>query len=131
MTKSNYQDFQRFQSVDVPMAGDVEATLPSLIEAVKSALTATIARTPSTSAARRSARTTTKGRDATRQAAAIAWDASPISTARLCMEIYAQIKDLDWSLVPSSGNVSGWPLRLWPMDKHYHWTGTSGGYGVG
>jgi thiamine pyrophosphate-dependent acetolactate synthase large subunit-like protein len=47
------------------------------------------------------------------------------------MEIFAQIKDLDWSLVPSSGDVSGWPLRLWPMDKHYHWTGTSGGYGVG
>ena len=52
-------------------------------------------------------------------------------TARLCAEIYGQIKDLDWSLVPSSGDVSGWPLRLWPMDKHYHWTGTSGGYGVG
>ena len=27
MTKSNYQEFQRFQSVDVPIAGDVEATL--------------------------------------------------------------------------------------------------------
>ena len=39
--------------------------------------------------------------------------------------------DMDWSLVPSSGDVSGWPLRLWAMDKHYHWTGTSGGYGVG
>jgi thiamine pyrophosphate-dependent acetolactate synthase large subunit-like protein len=63
--------------------------------------------------------------------AAIAWDASPISTARLCMELYAQIKDLDWSLVPSSGNVSGWPTRLWPMTKPHHWTGTSGGYGVG
>ena len=61
-------------------------------------------------------------RDATMQAAAIAWDASPISTARLCAEIYAQIKDLDWSLVPSSGNVSGWPKRLWSMEKYYHWT---------
>ena len=67
----------------------------------------------------------------TLQAAAIAWDASPISTARLCTELYGQIKDIDWSLVPSSGDVSGWPLRLWAMDKHYHWTGTSGGYGVG
>jgi thiamine pyrophosphate-dependent acetolactate synthase large subunit-like protein len=72
-----------------------------------------------------------KGRANTLQAAAIAWDASPISTARLCTELYAQIKDMDWSLVPSSGDVSGWPLRLWAMDKHYHWTGTSGGYGVG
>jgi acetolactate synthase I/II/III large subunit len=130
MTKSNYQEFQRFQSVDVPISGDVEATLPSLIEAVKLALPddrkAALAKRGD---AIREAHA--KGRDATRQAAAIAWDASPISTARLCMELYGQIKDLDWSMVPSSGNVSGWPTRLWPMEKHYHWTGTSGGYGVG
>ncbi|MGA8999574.1 MAG: thiamine pyrophosphate-binding protein, partial [Pseudolabrys sp.] len=37
-TKSNYQDFQRFQVVDIEMAGDAEATLPALIEAVKQAL---------------------------------------------------------------------------------------------
>jgi thiamine pyrophosphate-dependent acetolactate synthase large subunit-like protein len=130
MTKSNYQEFQRFQSVDVPIAGDVEATLPSLIEAVKLALTA---ERKTVIAQRGDAirKDHEKGRDNAKQAAAIAWDASPISTARLCMEIYAQIKDLDWSLVPSSGDVSGWPLRLWAMDKHYHWTGTSGGYGVG
>jgi acetolactate synthase-1/2/3 large subunit len=130
MTKSNYQEFQRFQSVDVPIAGDVEATLPSLIEAVKLALTA---ERNNVIAQRGDAirKDHEKGRDNVKQAAAIAWDASPISTARLCMEIYAQIKDLDWSLVPSSGDVSGWPLRLWAMDKHYHWTGTSGGYGVG
>jgi thiamine pyrophosphate-dependent acetolactate synthase large subunit-like protein len=47
------------------------------------------------------------------------------------METWAQIKDLDWSLVASSGNVSNWHQRLWPMEKHYHWLGASGGYGVG
>jgi len=130
MTRANYQEFQRFQSVDVPIAGDVEATLPALIEAVKYALTDD---RKNAIAQRGEAirKDHEKGRDATRQAAAIAWDASPISTARLCAELYAQIKDLDWSLVPSSGDVSGWPLRLWPMDKPHHWTGTSGGYGVG
>jgi acetolactate synthase I/II/III large subunit len=130
MTKANYQEFQRFQSVDVPIAGDVEATLPSLIEAVKLALTddrknAIAKRGQAIKEAHDKAHANTL------QAAAIAWDASPISTARLCTELYAQIKDMDWSLVPSSGDVSGWPLRLWAMDKHYHWTGTSGGYGVG
>ncbi len=34
--KSNYQDFQRFQPVDISIAGDAEATMPALIEAVKS-----------------------------------------------------------------------------------------------
>ena len=33
--KSNYQDFQRYAEVDIAMAADSEATLPSLIEAVK------------------------------------------------------------------------------------------------
>ncbi len=130
MTKANYQEFQRFQSVDLPIAGDVEATLPPLIEAVKLALTddrknAIAKRGQAIKEAH------DKARGNTLQAAAIAWDASPISTARLCTELYAQIKDMDWSLVPSSGDVSGWPLRLWAMDKPYHWTGTSGGYGVG
>jgi acetolactate synthase I/II/III large subunit len=130
MTKSNYQEFERFQSVDVPIAGDVEATLPALIEAVKVALPDS---RKDAIAKRGQAikEAYAKGREGARQAAAIAWDASPISTARLCMELYGQIKDFDWSLVPSSGQFSGWPIRLWPMSKHYHWTGTSGGYGVG
>src|SRR5262249_1306354 len=38
VTKANYQDFQRFQSLDVDMVGDAEATLPALIEAVKASL---------------------------------------------------------------------------------------------
>jgi thiamine pyrophosphate-dependent acetolactate synthase large subunit-like protein len=47
------------------------------------------------------------------------------------MEIFNAIKNEDWSLVASEGNVSNWPNRLWPMDKHYQWLGRSGGYGVG
>ena len=37
--KSNYQDFQRYTELDLAMAADAEATLPSLIEAVKRLLT--------------------------------------------------------------------------------------------
>jgi acetolactate synthase I/II/III large subunit len=130
LTKSNYQDFQRFQVVDVQMAADAEATLPALIEAVKSAI-------PNDRKAAIEKRgeaikkAHAEGKERAKQTATLAWDASPISTARLVMETWAQIKDLDWSLVASSGNVSGWPNRLWPMEKHYHWLGASGGYGVG
>ena len=129
-TKANYQDFQRYQVVDVPMAADAEATLPALIEAVRSAIpTERKGAIEKRGEAARKAHA--EGRTRTLQAAAIAWDASPISTARLCMEVYDAIKDLDWSLVASEGNVSNWPNRLWPMEKHYHWLGRSGGYGVG
>jgi acetolactate synthase I/II/III large subunit len=130
LTKSNYQDFQRFQSIDIAMPGDTEATLPSLIEAVKSAIpndrkNAMLNRGDAIRQAH------AKGLDATKTAATVAWDASPISTARLLMELYAQIKDLDWSLVSTSGNTSSWANRLWPLEKHYQWLGASGGYGVG
>ncbi|MFL6831555.1 MAG: thiamine pyrophosphate-binding protein [Xanthobacteraceae bacterium] len=130
LTKANYQDFQRFQVVDVSMAADTEATLPALIEAVKAAIPADRkAAIEKRGEAARKAYAEARAR--TKQAAALAWDASPVSTARLVMETWAQIKDLDWSLVASSGNVSQWPLRLWPMEKHYHWLGGSGGYGIG
>jgi thiamine pyrophosphate-dependent acetolactate synthase large subunit-like protein len=129
-TKSNYQDFQRFQTVDVPMAADAEATLPALIEAVKAAIPADRkAAFDKRGEALKKAHAEQQAR--TRAAAAVAWDASPISTARLVMETYGQIKDLDWSLVSSSGNVSNWPNRLWPMEKYHQWLGPSGGAGVG
>jgi thiamine pyrophosphate-dependent acetolactate synthase large subunit-like protein len=130
LTKANYQDFQRFQSVDVSMPADGEATLPALIEAVRAAIPddrkAAIEKRGE--AARKAY---AEQRERTKQAAALAWHASPVSTARLTMETWAQIKDLDWSLVASSGDVSNWPQRLWPMEKHYHWLGRSGGSGEG
>jgi thiamine pyrophosphate-dependent acetolactate synthase large subunit-like protein len=127
-TKANYQDFQRFQVVDVSMAGDAEATLPALIEAVKQAGPNKAAVEKRAEAARKAY---AEGKERARQAAAVGWDASPVSTARLCMETYAAVKSLDWSLVASEGNVSNWPARLWPIAKHYQWLGRSGGYGVG
>ncbi|HEY4821833.1 MAG TPA: thiamine pyrophosphate-binding protein, partial [Xanthobacteraceae bacterium] len=129
-TKANYQDFQRFQVIDVQMAGDAEATLPALVEAVKAAIPnerkAAIEKRGE--AARKAY---AEGVARTREAAAVAWNASPISTARMCMEVYGAVKDLDWSLVASEGNVSNWPNRLWPLEKYHHWLGRSGGYGVG
>jgi len=129
-TKSNYQDFQRFQVVDIEMAGDAEATLPALIEAVKQALPANRSvAIEARGAAMKKAWADTQER--TRQAASYAWDASPISTARMAMEVYAQIKDLDWSSVGGDRQLSSWPSRLWPMDRHYHHIGGPGGYGIG
>jgi len=128
--KSNYQDFQRYSEVDLPIAADAETTLPSLIEAVKRLITADRKR----AFADRGAKLAAASRDAQERArteAAYAWDASPISTARLSAELYAQIKNDDWSLVSEVAFVSRWPLRLWNFDKHYQFIGGSGGAGVG
>ena len=58
-------------------------------------------------------------------------NASPISTARVHAELWAQIKDSDWALVSESGNSSGWAFRLWNFEKHYQHLGDAGGAGVG
>jgi len=128
--KSNYQDFQRYAPVDISIGADAEATLPSLIEAVKRQITDDRKRM----FADRGAKLATAHQQvmqAQREAATSGWDASPISTARMSAEIWAQIKDEDWSLVSNCQFVSRWPLRLWDFNKHYHYIGTEGGYGVG
>ena len=112
--KANYQDFQRFAEVDLAIAADGEATGDrkrvfesrgaKLAEASRAAL------------------------DRARLEASYAWDASPVSTARLCAELWGQIRNEDWALVNGTG---GWAPRLWNFDKPYQWIGASGGAGVG
>jgi thiamine pyrophosphate-dependent acetolactate synthase large subunit-like protein len=129
-TKSNFQDFQRYQPVDISMAGDAEASLPALIEAVKSAIPGDrkVAFEKRGEAIKKAWQ---QNRDRARQNAAVAWDASPISTARMSAELWAAVKGEDWSLVHAGNGTSGWPHRLFAMDRHYRWLGGSGGSGQG
>jgi acetolactate synthase I/II/III large subunit len=128
--KSNYQDFERYQAVDIAMAADAEATLPSLIEAVKMQANDDRKRAYQDRGAKL-AKAHQQALEQDRGAACYGWDASPISTARLSAELWAQIKDEDWSFVTNCQFVSRWPLRLWSFDKHYQYIGAEGGYGVG
>lgn len=127
LTKSNYQDMQRFMPVDMALFGDAEATLPALTEAVKSA----------TSGARRSvlANRTTKlqtdhrrMKERTRTAATHGWDAKPVTTARLSAQLWHTVKNEKWCLAV----VGQTPSRnLWPATEYHNFIGGSGGAGVG
>jgi acetolactate synthase-1/2/3 large subunit len=129
--KSVYQNFQRFTDVDLAIAADVETTMPSLIEAVKRQITAA-RKTAFQARGAKLAVAHKEGLEKARADATYAWDATPISTARLCMETWGAIKDEDWSLVsPGGSHISSWPLRLWPFDKHYQYIGGIGGGGLG
>jgi acetolactate synthase I/II/III large subunit len=129
-TKGNFQDFQRYPEVDIAMAADAEATLPSLIDACKRAITAD-RRTAFAERGKRLADAHASALVRSRAEAGYGWDASPISTARLTMELWAQIRTEDWALVAESGIMSDWTARLWAFDKHYQSLGGSGGAGVG
>src|SRR5579884_3794938 len=128
--KSNYQNFQRYQAVDLEIPADAEATLPSLIEAVKRLLTDDKKRAFAARGAKLAA-ASKQALDQARTGASYAWDASPVSTARLSAELWAQIKNEDWSLVSDTFWVSNWPLRLWDFTRHYQFIGGAGGEGVG
>jgi thiamine pyrophosphate-dependent acetolactate synthase large subunit-like protein len=129
--KANFQNFQRFEPVDIAIAADAAATMPSLIEAVKREINANkksafAARGEKLGEAHKAALTRV------RADAALGWDASPISTARLCMELFEQLRNEDWSLASTKqSGISNWPQRLWAMDKYYNYTGESGGNGIG
>jgi len=106
--KSNYQNFSRYMPVDLSIAGDAETTLPAMIEEVRGSMPnrrrAQIAeREPGLRQAY------SEMRERSRQEATYAWNASPVSTARLCMELWERIKDRDWSLVSETIFQSQWP----------------------
>jgi thiamine pyrophosphate-dependent acetolactate synthase large subunit-like protein len=61
----------------------------------------------------------------------MAWDASPVSTARMCAEVWEQIKGEDWTLATETHHYGYWPYRLWNMEKHSNTIGGSGAAGVG
>jgi acetolactate synthase I/II/III large subunit len=131
--KSNLQDFQHLPDADIAMAADSEATLPLLIDEVKRQLTPDRKRALQD----RGAKITEvhqQARSVAMEAAAFGWDSSPVSLARLCAELWAQIENDDWSLVSWQGFISGWPGRLWNIDKHYQYIGGQGagamGYGA-
>jgi acetolactate synthase-1/2/3 large subunit len=130
--RANYQDFRRLQEVDLAIAADGEATLPPLIEAVKRLTTADRRRVYEERGIHL-AQASRAAAEASRTAASYAWDASPVSTGRLSAEIWAQIKNEDWSLVSSyySSDQTNWPRRLWNFDKSYQWLGHAGGGGIG
>ncbi len=126
--KSNYQDFQRFLSVNMAITGDVQASLPEFIDQVRRATDgprkqALALRTPKLRADYEAMRAEA------RTASAVGWDASPISTGRMAAEVWDVIKNEPWSLVVS--DRINWARRLWPTTEYHQMLGGSGGQGVG
>jgi acetolactate synthase-1/2/3 large subunit len=129
-TKSVYQNFQRLEEADLAVAADAEATLPFLVDAVKRELTAN-ARRQAQARREKHLAAWPLALEAARAAATYGWDATPISTARLSMELWSQLRHEDWSMVNDTIFIQNWPLRLWEMTRHHQYIGGRGGEGMG
>jgi acetolactate synthase-1/2/3 large subunit len=124
--KSNYGASQRFASADIDIPASAEATLPYLTEAVRRKATASFA-----ARGDRLRQGTANLAAQARAEAALAWNASPVSTARLAGELWDQIKNDEYTVATECQFQSYWPNRLWTMNHYYNYLGNSGGYGVG
>lgn len=121
--RSNYQDFQRYQYADLSINGDAQASLPTLIEEVRKQGKNFSARADKLRASYNSSK------ERTREAAALGWDATPVSLGRLTAEVWQVLKNEPWSLVVSDRVT--WARRMWPTTEHHQMLGGSGGQGVG
>ncbi|HYM18507.1 MAG TPA: thiamine pyrophosphate-dependent enzyme [Micropepsaceae bacterium] len=129
--RANYQDFERYQSVDISIGADAEATLPMLTEYVKQAIPAE-RRAMIAARGEKAKKGQAQARERMLQAAAEnAWNDSPVSSARLSAEIWNQIKNENWALVSRDSSLSNWPHRLWTFDQHHQFIGGPGGAGIG
>jgi acetolactate synthase-1/2/3 large subunit len=132
----NYHSAGRYGAVDISVTADAEASLPSLIEAVKRLITADRRRVFEQRGAK-FAEAKAQELDRARLEASYAWDASPIANGRLTAEIWDQIRSEDWSLVGGgiSTSIQGWGSGFerffWNFDKPYRSVGWLGGGGLG
>ena len=129
--RANFQDFQRYQAVDIAIGADSETSLPMLTEYVKQAIPA-----ERRAVIAERGEKAKKGQAAARErmlaaAAGNAWNASPISAARFSAEIWALIKNENWALVSRDSSMSNWPHRLWSFKQHHQFIGGPGGAGIG
>jgi thiamine pyrophosphate-dependent acetolactate synthase large subunit-like protein len=129
-SKSNYGDYLKFAEVDIAIPADGEAALPVLLEAVKKHVTGDRRRVFEERGAKLAAAHKAVF-DRYPQMAAVGWNDSPISTARVTAELWPLIRNEEWSLVADLSFFQNWPLRLWKFDKHHQFLGGPGGYGIG
>jgi thiamine pyrophosphate-dependent acetolactate synthase large subunit-like protein len=127
---SNIHDYGRYADVDLAIAADAEATLPSLIEEVRKQMTparksAIQARGTRVAAAHKEVQLNGI-RDARH-----GWDASPVSVPRLIAELGDQIANDDWAIVSGHQFTGDWQRRLLNHDKPYRYNGDCGGFGIG
>ncbi len=130
--RANYQDFERYQPVDIAIGADAEATLPMLTEYVKQAIPAD---RRAMIAARGDKAKKGHGRGARAHAAAAAAKTPGMrarsAPSRLSAEMWNQIKNENWALVSRDSSPSNWPHRLWKFDQHHQFIGGPGGAGIG
>ena len=116
-------DFAALHETDLQVTADTAVALPLLLERCRD-LERRAPREPER--ARRRARLTEMHEavwEGWRLQASSAWDASPVSTARLAAEVWEVIREHDWVL--TAGTANEWAMKTWDFDRAYRHPGKS------
>ncbi len=117
-----------------PIEADAEASLPLIIEQVKSQMTGdqkTRIQERSVKIARANHDARVVGLTRAVETARAGWNGSPISTARVYAELWPLIMHEDWCLASPSNFSGGHNVQLWDHDKPYSYLGGQGAGGMG
>lgn len=128
--KANLAEYGRYVQADMGVTGDAETTLPYLTQAIEKEMTSDRRSFASARSDKLKAMAVAFTKNIQSQAA-LAWNSSPISTARMVAEVWEQIKNEDFTMPAEANFLSEWPYRIWNMTKHYNSMGRSVGGGVG
>lgn len=128
LVRSWSADYQQLEPADLALVGDSRVTLPVLAELVA-------ARLDPGSAAARVGRARALGEASGRRRAA--WEAEAraderregVTAAYLALALREALAGHEWVL--ANVPLENWVRRLWKVERREHWSGSSGGAGIG
>lgn len=130
LTRSWAADYQGLVATELSILADTSLVLSKLTELCKRI----IKRDPSKKKTidKRLASATIrhkKVREASMKEAKSRWNESPISPARLAIEVWQLVRNKPW--IVANGTLGGWVRRLWDWEEPGCYLGGSGGAGLG
>jgi acetolactate synthase-1/2/3 large subunit len=115
-------DYGRYQETTLSILADTSLAVPALADLVSERVASNPSRQEQV-AARRAELSLwhTAARARWQEEARRDWDASPMTTGRLALEIWDAIKDEDWVL--TANTLRDWVPKLWDIDQWYRHPG--------
>ena len=110
-------DYGRFQDMALSVLGDTSLAVPALTELVRPRVDQGRARARTERIAQRHQQARQKWLAEAREN----WDATPMTTGRLTLEVWEAIKGEDWVL--TAGGLKDWAHKLWDFDRAYRHPG--------
>jgi acetolactate synthase-1/2/3 large subunit len=115
-------DYGRYQETQLSILADTSLAVPALVDLVSERV-ANDARKQASIASRRAdiSLRHASARARWQQEAREDWDATPMTTGRLALEVWDAIKDEDWVL--TANTLRDWVTKLWDIDLPYRHPG--------